>query len=89
MNEKSIQDYILLVLREIAPEADFEGLNPDKRFRDQFQFDSVDFLNFVLSLQDGLKMFIPEEDFPSLATLNGCINYISSKGSGITTPARQ
>lgn len=67
---------IKLRLRHVAPEADLDTLDPDRRFRDQFEFDSVDFLNFALALQAQLNMSIPEEDYPSLATLNGCIGYL-------------
>jgi len=88
MNEESVQDFILRILRRIAPEADLESLDPDKSFRDQFAFDSVDFLNFALALQDGLKISIPEEDFPSLGTLNGCIAYILSRDAWASAPKR-
>jgi len=88
MKEGAVQDFILRTLKQIAPEADFVGLSPDKRFRDQFQFDSMDFLNFALALQDELKIRIPEEDFPSLATLNGCIDYLLSKDAAITAPKK-
>ena len=86
MNKAAIKDFVLHTIRQIAPEADIENLNPDRRFRDQFDFDSVDFLNFALALQDGLRISIPEEDFPSLATLNGCIGYLLSKDVQLTTP---
>ncbi len=79
MHEEQIRELILDRLRQIAPEADIENLNPDLRYRDQFGFDSVDFLNFALSLQEQLKIAIPEEDFPALATLNGCMTYLTSK----------
>lgn len=80
MKEEQIGELILRILGRIAPEADLKGLQPGRRFRDQFEFDSVDFLNFALVLQEELKIHIPEEDFPSLATFNGCVSYILSKG---------
>lgn len=86
MNEAALQDFVLRTLRRIVPGADVENLNPDRRFRDQFDFDSVDFLNFALALQDGLGISIPEEDFPWLANLNGCISYLLSKDPQLTAP---
>jgi acyl carrier protein len=77
MNEGQIRHIVLQILGRIAPEADLGYLQPDKGFRDQFDFDSVDFLNFALALQEETKLPIPEEDFPCLATLNGCIRYLS------------
>lgn len=79
MREEQIRELILDRLRQIAPEADLETLDPDRRYRDQFQFDSVDFLNFALSLQEQLKIALPEEDYPALATLNGCMTYLATK----------
>lgn len=79
MNAELIRDVVLSTLGQIAPEANLGNLDPDRGFRDQFQFDSVDFLNFALALQERLNTFIPEEDYPSLTTLNGCITYLLLK----------
>ncbi|MHC1744476.1 MAG: acyl carrier protein [Syntrophobacteraceae bacterium] len=79
MREEQIRHLILDRLRQIAPEADLGSLDPERRYRDQFEFDSVDFLNFALALQENLKIVIPEEDLPSLATLNGCMAYLAMK----------
>ncbi len=76
MNPAEIKALVLQTIRTIAPEADLENLNPDVRFRDQFDFDSVDFLNFILQVQEPLQVEIPETDYPKLATLNGCIAYL-------------
>ncbi len=71
----------LQLIGEIAPEADIQSIRPDKRFRDQFDFDSVDFLNFALGLQERLGIPIPERDYPELATLNGCVAYLTSRSA--------
>jgi acyl carrier protein len=81
MQEEQIRILILERIRQIAPEADLDAIRSDLRFRDQFEFDSVDFLNFALALQDHLHLTIPEEDLPALATLNGCIAYLTSRAS--------
>lgn len=46
--------------------------------RDQPDIDSMDFLNFVIGLHKELKVEIPEADYPKLATLDGCVNYLAS-----------
>ncbi len=71
-----IKSTVLQVLNEVAPEAELEKLDPQKSFRDQFDFDSVDFLNFILGLQKELGLGINEMDYPKLSSLNGCVNYI-------------
>jgi acyl carrier protein len=78
LTEEMIKHTALEIISKIAPEADISHLDPTRRFRDQFDFDSVDFMNFSLALQARLKVEIPE-DYPQLATLKGCITYIQSK----------
>ena len=79
MTEDLIKKVALELIGQIAPEADIENLDPADRLRNQFDFDSVDFMNFAVALQTHLKVVIPEEDYPQLATLNGCILYLKAK----------
>jgi acyl carrier protein len=77
--EEHIKATVFRLIHGIAPEADLEYLDPDKGFRDQIDFDSVDFLNLALALQEELKITIPETDFPEIATLSGCVGYLQPK----------
>lgn len=70
---------VLKILGEIAPEADLSQLKPDVSFRDQLDIDSMDLLNFVIALHKALGVDIPETDYPHLASLNGCIAYLSER----------
>lgn len=79
MTEEQIKETALRILNEVAPEADIESIRPEKRIRDQFDFDSVDFLNYSIALQEEFKIRIPESDLPRLSTLDGCIEYIRSR----------
>ncbi len=79
MTEDQIKKVALELIANIAPEADIENLDPADRLRNQFDFDSVDFMNFAVALQARLKVIIPEKDYPQLATLNGCIAYLKTK----------
>lgn len=77
MTSNEIRDKVLHALGQIAPEADLSQLKPDRRIRDQLDIDSMDLLNFVIGLHKEFKVDIPEADYPKLATLNGCIEYLS------------
>jgi acyl carrier protein len=79
MTKDEIRSITLEVLGQIAPDADLENLDPAKSFRDQFEFDSVDYLNFVLTLEKRLEIKIPEIECPRLASLDGCIAYLAGK----------
>lgn len=76
MNEQQIRVMILTFLEKIAPEADLSSLQADIRFRDQFEFDSIDCLNLITAISKERSITIPEIDYPKLATLNGCISYL-------------
>lgn len=77
-----IKNTVRGILGEIAPEADLTQLKPDVSFRDQLDIDSMDFLNFVIALHETLHLEIPEADYPKLASLNGCLQYVMEMQSG-------
>lgn len=79
MNQNKIKSAVLTELYAIAPELEDEEVSADINFRDQFDFDSMDFLNFVTGLHQSLGIDIPEADYSQLLNLNACINYIESK----------
>jgi acyl carrier protein len=76
MTRDEIRETVLRALSRIAPEADLSQLRPDRRIRDQLDIDSMDLLNFVIGLHKEFRIEIPEADYPQLATLNGCIDYL-------------
>lgn len=79
MTEDDIRKEVLALIQQIAPEADLDSLDPAARFRDQFDFDSVDFVNFAAALQEKLNATIPEQDYPQLATLKSAVAYLRTK----------
>jgi acyl carrier protein len=40
--------------------------------------DSMDFLNFVIAVHERLGLEIPERDYPTLSSLNGCVEYLAA-----------
>jgi len=71
-----IRETVLRELANIAPEAKLELLDPEIRFRDQFEFDSIDCLHLISALEKEFGIHIPEMDYPQLATLSGCLSYL-------------
>ena len=76
MRDEEIDRIVYDLLRRIAPEAAMDGLQAHISFRDQFEFDSVDFLNFVLQLEKQTGTRISELDYPMLSSLQGCRAYL-------------
>jgi acyl carrier protein len=79
MTGNEIRDTVLRMLGEIAPEVDPARVKPDVDFRDQFDLDSMDFLNFVIAVDQELHVEIPEADYPHLSTLDGFVEYLSER----------
>jgi acyl carrier protein len=78
MTDDEIRATVLRILGEIAPEADLTRLKSNVSFRDQLDIDSMDFLNFVIALDEELDVRIPESDYPKLSTLDACVELLSS-----------
>ncbi len=79
MNDSDIKQIVMNAILEIAPEAEFETLDPDDSLREQLDLDSMDFLNVVIGLHETLGIDIPEDDYHRLFTLNDAIGYLREK----------
>jgi acyl carrier protein len=76
MTRNEIKDLILEIIKDIDEDADFKALQSDQPLRNQLDLDSMDFLDIVMELRKRHKLQIPEEDYPQLASLNSCVNYL-------------
>ncbi|MDJ0941914.1 MAG: phosphopantetheine-binding protein [Kiloniellales bacterium] len=83
MNEAEIKAMVQDVLTQVAPNIDTASLDPETAFRDQVEFDSLDFLNFVIALGERSGSEIPEIDYPKLASLQGCIGYFTARSKAV------
>ncbi len=79
MTSDEIKDVILEIIADIDEEADFDNLDADAPLRDQLDLDSMDFLDIVMELRKRYKLQIPEEEYPQLATLTSCVEYLEPK----------
>ena len=79
MTREEIRAIVLRALGDIAPEADLGALKPDVPFRDQLDLDSMDLLNVVVALHAAVGVDIPEADYPRLATLDACVEYLAGR----------
>jgi acyl carrier protein len=77
MDTNEIRKVVLDELKRIAPE--LEDLAPAKPLRDQVDLDSMDWLNFLVALNERLKIEIPEADYRKLGTLEQIVDYLSAK----------
>ena len=81
MKREELAVRLLELLNEIAPDVDPAGVIPAVNFRDQFDFDSMDTLNFAIALHRDLGIDVPEADYSRLASLDKCVAYLAEKGA--------
>ena len=79
MTKEEISRSVINIIEDILPEGDCSELDADRRLRDQLDLDSMDFLDIVMELRKKYGVEVPEEDYPRLATLNSCIEYLEPK----------
>jgi acyl carrier protein len=79
MSRDEIKDVILEIIEDIDEEADLASLDANAPLRDQLDLDSMDFLDIVMELRKRYQLQIPEEEYPHLATLASCVNYLEPR----------
>jgi acyl carrier protein len=65
-------------LRGFASEGELASLSRDENLREALELDSIDFLSFVERLSAATGHRIEEEDYPRLATLNSCVDFLTA-----------
>lgn len=78
MTREEVKAKVLEILGSIAPEADLAAIKPDVNFRDQIDIDSMDYLNFVIALDEEFKANIPEAEYTKFTSLNSCIDRLGN-----------
>lgn len=79
MTKDELRLAVVKALTSVAPEIQPETLQPDQAFREEFDLDSMDFLNFVIGLHASLGVDVPESDYGKLSTLSGAVQYLASR----------
>ena len=76
MTREDIRESIIDILRDIAPDENYDALKDDVSFREQLSMDSMDMLDIVLELRRKYKLQIPEADYPHLVSMNSTLDYL-------------
>lgn len=86
MTRDELSSRILALVTEIAPDVDPATVIAGVDFRDQFDFDSMDTLNFAIALHRELGVDVPEADYSQLASLDKCVAYLRTRGGAAGSP---
>ncbi len=79
MTAAELKALIFQLLGQIAPEADFSRLDPNRSIQSELDIDSFDFLNFLIGLNEAVGVEIPEADYGQVATLNALVTYVMAR----------
>jgi acyl carrier protein len=79
MTKEETKQVVIDIIADIAPDEDLSNLKPDVRLRDQLELDSMDFLDIVMELRKQHGIEVPEADYPQLASLDSCAEYLTPK----------
>ena len=79
MDYKTIRKKIIEIIADIAIDEDLSDIDDNIRLREQLDLDSMDFLDIVMELKKRYKIEVPTDDYPRLATMKSCIEYLGPK----------
>jgi acyl carrier protein len=79
MTADQVKQIVIDIINEIAPDEDTTGIKDEINLRDQMDLDSMDFLDIVMELRKQHSIEVPEEDYPKLASLASCAEYLTPK----------
>ena len=76
---EALMTTVVTLLSAIAPELEPQALEPARPLRGQLDLDSMDWLNFLLSLHQRFGVDIPEADYARLVTLDDIVDYLQAR----------
>lgn len=79
MSEQDLAAALAEELHRIAPDIDLADIDREADLREQFDIDSMDFLNLVTALHKRYGLPIPQSDYPRLMTFAGALAYLMEK----------
>lgn len=79
MTNEEVKQVVIDIIVDVAPDEDVVGIDAAQSLRDQLDLDSMDFLDIVMELRKRHQIEVPSEDYPRLATLNSCVEYLAPK----------
>ena len=79
MTKDDLKAAVLHELGNIAPEIEGETIDQDADLREEFDIDSMDFLNLIIALHRRLGIDIPEADYAKLKSVGSMVDYLQDK----------
>ena len=81
MEKELVREHVLNIIADVALDDDVTTIDDAVALRDQLDLDSMDFLDIVMELKKRHKIEVPQEDYPQLASMQSCVEYLTPKFS--------
>jgi acyl carrier protein len=79
MTRAEVRKAVVEALLTVIPEARPADIDPAASLREQLDIDSMDFINFIATLDQSLGVDVPESEYGRMATLDACVEYLASR----------
>lgn len=79
MEPQQVRQIVIDILEDVALDEDLTSIDDNQPLRDQLDLDSMDFLDIVMELKKRHKVEVPQEDYPQLASMQSCMDYLTPK----------
>ena len=76
MNTQEAKTVIFQVLSDIAPEVDQTSVDHHTDLTEQLDLDSMDYLNWLLGINQATGVEIPQRDVSKFLTIDGAAAYL-------------
>jgi acyl carrier protein len=78
MNNEQARQTIFRVLGEIAPEVEPSTVDDSSDLTEQLDLDSMDYLNWMLGINEATGIDIPQREVSRFLTIDGAVEYLVS-----------
>lgn len=82
MTTSTTEATVRRLLSELRPEIDLDTVPRDADLREELDVDSMDFLNFVIAIDEATGIEIPEDDYGELISLDDLLSYLDERAAG-------
>ncbi len=76
MTREQVRKAVLDIISDIAPDEDLSTIKDDENLREQFDLDSMDFLDIVMELRKRFNLEVPEKDYQELVSMASSVAYL-------------
>jgi len=77
LDHVELEQMVISALTAVAPDIEACEVEMTTDFRNDLDIDSVDYLNFIIKLNELLQVEIPEADYKNLTSPRKAVDYLS------------